>query len=81
MKKNFFQIITGVIAVALGISSCKKDKENQSNCVDCLVILDNDANASTICVGDEDAETKAKFDILVAYYRDQNIKFAQRCDK
>lgn len=76
MKKNFFQIIMGATALALGFSSCKKDKKD---CKDCATIT-YDGETDTFCVGD-DGLTQTEFNADVAYYKalEYTVKTFQEC--
>lgn len=83
MKKNFFQIIMGSIAIALGLSSCKKDKEVHNNCVKCFSFTSDNLDTYTFCIGDNNVETEARFNAYVAYIKDVgwDIRYSERCEK
>lgn len=74
MKKNFFQIVLGSLALALGLTSCKKE--------DCCATITYDGETETFCVGD-DGLTQAQFNGYVAYYKSlpgASVKTKKKCN-
>lgn len=65
MKKSLSKILFGTLAVSLGLSSCKKDKDEGK---DCCATVTYEGDTYTFCVGD-DGMTQAEFDAYVAFYK------------
>lgn len=73
-KKNLLLLAMGTIALSLGLTSCKKNKN-------CAIFTDADNVSYCYCVGD-DGITQAEFDSAVRDYQSlegYSVKFIKSC--
>ena len=78
MNKNFFQIILGTLAIALGIYSCEKGK----TCIKCINFKDKDFGMTEICANDQYIQTQQKLDQLTLELKSEGytIKYSEKCN-
>ena len=78
MKKNFFQIILGTLAIALGFNSCEKEK----TCIKCINFKDKDFGMTEICANDQYIQTQQKLDQLTLELKSEGyiIKYSEKCN-
>lgn len=78
MKKNFFQIIMGAVAVALGFTSCEKEK----TCVKCINFNDKISGKTILCVGDQEIPSQEVLNRITAELKTDGytVTYSEKCE-